>query len=76
MTSLLEEYARAVEKKKEAYAKCIRASGPFQIGPTNRGGMFFKYKEKDVSQDISVSELKDLRELITDFLMRVSGDEG
>lgn len=71
----LELYSISVAKKTEAFKECLRASGPFIIGPTARGGIFFKFKDKDISTDMSMQELKDMRDLITDFLVNVVGEK-
>lgn len=72
-TTPLDHYANITAQRQDAFLKASRGSGPFYIGPTNRGGIFFKYKNKDISEDFSIQDLKDMRDLIQDFLTNVVG---
>jgi hypothetical protein len=72
--ALIDQYAKAVATKKELFNKCIRIAGPLAIGPTNRGGNYLKYKDKDIDSDISVQGLRDIRNIIDLYLNEVIGE--
>ncbi len=67
----LEQYSKFVEQKNEFASSLNRANGPWGLGPTNRGGIFFKFNGKDIKNDISPKELRDIRNLINCFLEEV-----
>lgn len=69
--SKLDDYARLSEQKKQMTASLVRANGPWKLGPTNRGGIFFKLGDKDIKNDISIKELREIRDLIECFLNEV-----
>lgn len=75
MPILLEEYSKSVARSKEVWDKCLRKSGKFAIGPTKRGGIFVRWADKDVYTDASVEDIRNLRDLLTDFLVVVAGDK-
>lgn len=65
---------KAYEKMSEARESATRASGKFKIGPTSRGGIYLAIGEKNALQDVAISELKDLRDLLNCFLTEVIGE--
>lgn len=73
--SKLDDYANITERRKEFFQRCVRKVGPLSIGPTNRGGIFMKYDERELFNDISVHDLKLFRDLINDFLANVVGEQ-
>lgn len=70
--SKLDVYAQLVEKKVDYFKTCIRSNGPWHLFPTNKGGIIFQYNGKDVKTDISIKELKEVRDLIDCFLKEVA----
>lgn len=72
----LEEYNQAHNIKSKLFLECLRSYNDFQIGPTNKGGMFIKYKNKDImGSSVSIEQLKGMRDAINDFLKNVAGVE-
>ena len=57
--------------KNEFVATLNRVAGPWRLGPTNKGGIFFQYNGKDIKNDISPKDLRDIRDLIDCFLKEV-----
>lgn len=73
--SRLDDYASITEKRHDAFMACLRVCGKFKIGPTNKGGIFINYDGKDISADFSVKELREMRDIIDDFLKVVVGED-
>lgn len=69
--SKLDEYALFNEKKKELFTSCTRAAGPWKLLPTNKGGIILTLNNQDVKSDVSIKELKELRDVIGCFLDEV-----
>lgn len=72
--SKLEEYARITALRKEMFQECFRGIDPFIIGPTNNGGMFLQKDGKDICKNLTVADLRALRNLIDMFLVSVVGE--
>lgn len=74
MTNLLLEYVKARELKEEAFKKALIVHGPVDIGPTNKGGIFMKYNDKEIANTLTVDDLHQIRKAITLFLTYVIGE--
>lgn len=71
----LELYSLADRHRKDALKAALRQSTNLVIGPTARGGIFMQYKHRDINTDMSINEIKEIRDLLTDFLVNVCGEE-
>lgn len=70
----LDIYSKMTKDRQEYYNSCVRAIGPFQLGPTNKGGLYLRYGDKEISNDLSINDLKSIKLLIEDFLENVVGE--
>lgn len=68
-------YAEITKRRHDIFMACLRTVGKFKIGPTNKGGIFINYDGKDISADFSIEELKQMRDIIDDFLKVVVGED-
>lgn len=75
MATLLEQYSKSVEVSKEIWDRCLQKSGKFAIGPTKRGGIFVRWDTKDITNDASLKDVKELRDLLNYFLQVVAEAE-
>lgn len=69
--NMMDQFVSQMDRVEEARAAATRAVGPWKIGPTRRGGQYLSRGDKHLYDDISVSDLRDLRSLIDDFLLHV-----
>lgn len=70
----LEKFAAIFPKVEDLRSKATRVVGPFMLGPTKRGGIFFSFHDKHLFSDISIEQLKIIRALIDCFLKEVVGE--
>lgn len=65
-------YKNLVEARK--VATCL-SDNNVAIGPSAKGTIYFTYKGKDITQNITINELIVIRNLINKFLHDVVGED-
>lgn len=71
----LEAFVEASKVRREAQVEATRQAGKTKLGPTANGGFYLNYDDKDIRQDMTLQDLREMRDCINDFLHNVCGEK-